>query len=151
MDPNAVNFLTERIRRQAQTEGMPLSQEEDMFLELVSAGHKEEAHEALKNLKEHENMGEFGRRLAGLLMRAYEEDLKSDPQARERYAQQSALFAGGSSLFSTVLPLMFGRSHQQHDLAPQAVAPKSSPSGLLLLLIFLMAVALILWIVVTRR
>ena len=96
-------------------------------------------------------MAEFGRRLAGLLMRAYEEDLKSDPQAKEKYAQQSEIFAGGSSIFSVVLPLMFGRSHPRPDLTPQAVTPKSSPWGLFLVLIFVITVGLILWIVITRR
>ena len=104
MEPDARTFLGERIRRQAQAEGMPLSQEEDMFLELASAGRTDEAREAMKRLKEHESMLEFGRRMAGLLMRAYEEDLKSDPQAKERYTQHSRAFAGGNNMFSTVLP-----------------------------------------------
>ena len=151
MEPDGRTFLTERIRRQAQVEGMPLSQEEQMFLELVSTGHKEEVREALKKLQEHESMAEFGRRLAGLLMRAYEEDLKSDPQAKEKYAQQSEIFAGGSSIFSVVLPLMFGRSHPRQDHSPPAIAPKSSPWGLFLVLIFVITVGLILWIVITRR
>jgi hypothetical protein len=151
LEQSSSNFLIERIRRQAETEGMPLSQEEQMFLEVVSSGHKEEAHEALKKLREHESMGEFGRRLAGLLMRAYEEDVKSDPQAKERYAQQSEIFGRGSGIFSAFLPLVLGGSRPQQGHSPQAVAPKSSPWGLLLALIFLITVGLILWMVITRR
>lgn len=160
MEPTGQTFLIDRIRRQAQAEGVPLSQEEEMFLESVTTGHKDEARAALKNLKEHESMFEFGRRLAGLLMRAYEEDVKADPQAKERYAQQSEFFAGGPNIFSAMLPLIAGRSHgrhpqqgvapQQPDIAPPIVEPKSS-FGTILMLVFLIAVGLILWIVLTRR
>lgn len=160
MDQNTPTFLIERIRRQAQAEGTPLSQEEEMFLESVTTGHKEEARAALKNLKEHESMLEFGRRMIGLLMRAYEEDVKADPQAKERYTQHSEYFAQGPNIFSAVLPLIAGRSHEHHqqqdvvpqqpDIAPPVVEPKSSFGGFLLL-VFLIAVGLILWIVLTRR
>jgi hypothetical protein len=152
VDQDAANFLKERICRQAQAEGMPLSQEEEMFLELAGAGRSEEAREALKRLKEHESMLEFGRRMAGLLMRAYEEDLKSDPQAREKYLQHSHAFGGGSSLFSTVLPLIVGRrSDSQQGPPQQRVSPESSTRAWMLLLIFLIAVGMILWIVISRR
>lgn len=160
MDQNTPTFLIERIRRQAQAEGVPLSQEEEIFLESVTTGHKEEARAALKNLKEHESMLEFGRRMVGLLMRAYEEDVKADPQAKERYTQHSQYFAQGPNIFSAVLPLIAGRSHEHHqqqdvvpqqpDITPPVVEPKSSFGGFLLL-VFLIAVGLILWIVLTRR
>jgi hypothetical protein len=160
MESGSQTFLIERIRRQAQAEGVPLSQEEEMFLESVTTGHKEEARAALKNLKEHESMLEFGRRMVGLLMRAYEEDVKADPQAKERYTQHSEYFAQGPNIFSAVLPLIAGRSHEHHqqqdvvpqqpDITPPVVEPKSSFGGFLLL-VFLIAVGLILWIVLTRR
>lgn len=160
MEPSGPTFLIERIRRQGQIEGVPLSQEEEILLNAVTEGHKEEARAAMKNLKEHESVIEFGRRLAGLLMRAYEEDVKADPEAKERYAQQSEVFARGPNIFSAVLPLIVGRSHghhqqqdvvpQQPDIAPPVVEPKSSFSRFLLL-VFLIAVGLILWIVLTRR
>ncbi len=160
MDSSSPTFLIERIRRQAQAEGVPLSQEEEMFLESATAGHKDEARAALKNLKEHESMLEFGRRMVGLLMRAYEEDVKADPQAKERYAQQSEFFASGPNIFSAMLPLIAGRSHghgqqqsfalRQQDIAPPVVEPKSS-SGAFLLLLVLIAIGFILWFVITRR
>jgi hypothetical protein len=151
MDQNAANFLRERIRRQAQAEGMPLSSEEEMFLELAAAGRKEEAHEALKRLQEHESMREFGSRLVGLLSRAYEEDLKSDPQAKERYAQNVQAFTGGGALFSMVLPLMFGDGHSPEGPSQPVVAPKSSPVAVLLVLVFLLFVGMVLWMVIFRR
>jgi|SRR5436309_10669061 len=160
MESDRQTFLIDRIRRQAQAEGVPLSQEEEMFLESVTSGHKDEARAALKNLKEHESMLEFGRRMAGLLMRAYEEDVKADPQAKERYSQHSEFFARGPNIFSAMLPLIVGRSQghlqpqdvvpQQPDIAPPVVEPKSSFGGFLVLA-FLIAVGLILWIVLTRR
>lgn len=160
MNSNSQTFLIERIRRQAQAEGVPLSQEEEMFLESVTTGHKDEARAALKNLKEHESMLEFGRRMAGLLMRAYEEDVKADPQAKERYAQHAEFFASGPNIFSAMLPVIVGRSQghhpqqdispQQPDFAPPVVEPKSSFGGFLAL-VFLIAVGLILWFVITRR
>jgi hypothetical protein len=151
LDQDAANFLKERIRRQAQSEGMPLSTEEETLLELASAGRKDEAREALKRLKEHESVLEFGRRMAGLLMRAYEEDLKSDPQAREKYALHSRAFGGDSGLFSAVMPLVAGRSKSQQPPAQQSVAPESSGTSWMLLLIFLIAVGVILWILISRR
>ena len=86
------------------------------------------ARAALKHLREHESMLEFGRRLVGLLMRAYEEDIKADPQAKERYSQHAEFFASGPNIFSAMLPLIVGRSqghHQQQDFAPpqQDIAP----------------------------
>ena len=150
MDQDAANFLKERIRRQAQAEGMPLSQEEEMFLELAGAGRTGEAREALKRLREHESLLEFGRRMAGLLMRAYGEDLKSDPQAKERYSQHSRAFAGGNNMFSAVLPLVVGGSDSKQDPSRQGVSPESSTSAWMLLLIFLIAVGVILWIVISR-
>lgn len=164
MEQSTPSFLIERIRRQAQAEGTPLSQEEEMLFNAVTQGHKDEARAALQNLKEHESVVEFGRRLAGLLMRAYEEDVKADPQAKERYAQQSEFFAHSPSIFNAVLPLMVGRSHAHHppahrpqqdvpqqDVAPQAIQPKSSFGGFLVALVFLIAAGLILWILITRR
>ena len=151
MDQDAASFLKERIRRQAQAEGMPLSQEEEMFLELAGAGRTGEAREALKRLKEHESLLEFGRRMAGLLMRAYEEDLKADPQAKERYSHHTQSFADGNNMFSVVLPMIVGRSEPQQSPSRQSVAPESSTPAWMLLLIFLIVVGMILWIVISRR
>jgi hypothetical protein len=151
MDQNAANFLKERIRRRAQAEGMALSSDEEMYLEMASAGRTQEAHDALKRLKEHESIREFGNRIAGLLMRAYEEDSKTDPQARERYSQSVQAFVGGSSLFSMVSPLMFGYGPSQENHSQQGVSPKPSAPALKLVLVVLILAGLILWMVISRR
>lgn len=153
MELDARSFLKERIRRRAQAEGMALSSDEEMYLEMASAGRTQEAHDALKRLKERESIREFGSRIAGLLMRAYHEDSQADPQAREKYSQGVQAFAGGSSVFSIVLPLMFGQSpaHEDHS-QQQGISPKrSAPALMMVLLIFLMLAGLVLWMVISKR
>ncbi len=158
MDQSETNFLMDRIRSQAQAEGVPLTQEEEMFLQTIMTGHKEEARSTLRNLKEHESMAEFGRRVVGLLMRAYEEDVKSDPQAKEKYMQHREFFAGGPSIFNSVLPLIVGQSQGGHsqrripqqDIPPPIVEPKSS-IGRFLLLVFLIVMGMVLWMVISKR
>src|SRR5947207_434277 len=68
-----------------------------------------EAKKALRKLKENESIQHFGQKLATLLSNAYQQDLKSDPNAKVRYMEAMQLLTGGHSIFRLVLPLILGR------------------------------------------
>lgn|GEM_PF-6199490 len=153
MDQNAASFLKERLRQQAHNEGMVLSADEDMCLELMSAGRTQEAGEVIKRLKEHESIQEFGSRLAGLFMRAYQQDCYADPQAKARYLQLFESLSGHSHLLGLVLPLIVGGRHQQHGARQEGsmpVRPASSFKPVIWFVVFLLA-GLLLWMMMNKR
>jgi hypothetical protein len=161
LDSTAPNFLADRIRQQAQQEGLTLTPEEEMYVELAGSGRMQEANQALKQLKQTENIGKFGQKLAGLLLRAWEQDEKSDPGAKQKYMQSLQALTGGGHIFKMVMPLMF--QHQDDDSSSSAPAyqpppgaqqvpgaqPESSMKTFVLLV--LVALAFLLWWIIRHR
>ena len=169
MDLDAKNFLRDRIRQQAQAEGVPLTSDEEMYLELASSGRMEEANQALRKLKENESIQHFGQKLASLLSNAYQQDLKSDPAAKARYTQAMQSLAGGHGIFRLVLPLILSHGVStdmstgtpvgiRDSLPPTVpdlqgnipdVRPESSFKPFMLLVLLVIA-GLLLWLIITR-
>ena len=169
MDLDAKNFLKDRIRQQAQAEGVPLTSDEEMYLELASSGRMEEANQALRKLKENESVQHFGQKLASLLSNAYQQDLESDPSAKARYTQAMQSLAGGHGIFRLVLPLILSHGVStdmstgtpvgiRDSLPPTVpdlqgnipdVRPESSFKPFMLLLLLVIA-GLLLWLIITR-
>jgi len=169
LDINSANFLKERIRQQAQAEGVALTPDEEMYLELASTGRMEAANQALRKLKESESIQHFGQKLASLLSNAYQQDLKSDPTAKARYTEAMQSLVGGHGIFRLVLPLILSHGADtdmstgtpvsiRENLPPNVpdpqgnipdVRPESSFKGFMLLLILVIA-GLLLWLIITR-
>ena len=169
LEQNSQNFLKDRIRQQAQVEGVPLTSDEEMYLELASGGRMAEANQALRKLKENESIQHFGQKLATLLSNAYQQDLKSDPNAKVRYMEAMQSLTGGHSIFRLVLPLILGRGIDTDmstgapvsipgNLPPTApdfqgnipeVRPESSFKRFMLLLILVIA-GLVIWLMISR-
>ena len=169
LDQCAANFLRDRIRQQAQAEGVPLTSDEEMYIELAGTGRMEEANQALQRLKENKGIQHFGQKLAGLLSNAYQQDLKSDPSARTRYTEAMQSLAGGHGIFRVVLPLILSHGVStdmstgtpvsiREDLPPNVpelqgnvpdVRPESSFKPFMLLLVLVIA-GLVLWLLITR-
>ena len=169
LDPNSVNFIKDRIRQQAQAEGVPLTSDEEMYLELASSGRMEEANQALRKLKENESIQHFGQKLASLLSNAYQQDLKSVPAARARYTEAMQSLAGGHGIFRLVLPLILSHGVStdmstgtpvgiRDSLPPTVpdlqgnipeVRPESSFKPFMLPLLLVIA-GLLLWLIITR-
>ena len=124
MDLNSPNFLKDRLRQQAQTEGIPLTPDEEMFVELATSGRMQEANQVIQNIKQKESIQQFGQKLVTLLSHAYQQDIKTDPQANIRYKTAMQSLAGGHSIFRFVLPLILEHDAENDMMAG---APRSIP------------------------
>ncbi|PYP90503.1 MAG: hypothetical protein DMG65_11470 [Candidatus Angelobacter sp. Gp1-AA117] len=181
MDQIGTNFLKDRLRQQAQAEGVSLTSDEEMFIDLATSGRMQEANQVIQNIKQKESIQQFGQKLVTLLGNAYRQDLQTDPQAKDKYRAAVQSLAGGHGIFKFVLPLILERGAELQNAESDMVlgVPKSmsrpappitstsnfpdpSPAGVpgvepessvkrFLMLLFLVIAAVVLWFIISRR
>ena len=78
-------FLVERIRQQANDEGIVFSGDEQMYLEMARLGRDIEAEQILEKVKQEKKFDELGRHLTELTNRAFQQDIQSDRNALAAY------------------------------------------------------------------
>jgi len=111
------NFLKERLRQQAQAEGISLTPDEEMFIDLATSGRMQDANQVVQNIKQKESIQQFGQKLMTLLGNAYRQDLQTDPQAKEKYKAAAQSLAGGHGIFKIILPLILERGIELQESA----------------------------------
>ena len=117
MDQTGISFLKERLRRQAQAEGVSLTPDEERFIDLATSGRMQDANQVVQNIKQQESIQQFGQKLVTLLGNAYRQDLQTDPQAKERYKAAVQSLAGGHGIFKFILPMILERGVELQESA----------------------------------
>ena len=131
MDQIGANFLKDRLRQQAQAEGISLTQDEEMFIDLATSGRMQDANQVIQNIKQKESIQQFGQKLVTLLGNAYRQDLQTDPNAKDRYKAAVQSLAGGHGIFKFILPLILERGVELQEMgeSDMVVGRKISITG----------------------
>lgn len=131
MDQIGSNFLKDRLRQQAQAEGISLTQDEETFIDLATSGRMQDANQVIQNIKQKESIQQFGQKMMTLLANAYRQDVQTDPQAKEKYKAAAQSLAGGHGIFKFMLPLILehGIELQESAGSDMIVARKVSIRG----------------------
>ena len=110
--------MKDRLRQQAQAEGISLTQDEETFIDLATSGRMQEANQVVQNIKHQESIQQFGQKLMTLLANAYRQDLQTDPQAKEKYKAAAQSLTGGHGIFKFILPMILERGFEQIEHGP---------------------------------